>query len=85
MDTHSQTVEKEIAETEKPYVFKKYDATKDEQGNITKPHYFKVHDRVTGEVLEGFEVEEFNSPLVGHRYINGVLKAIDAQIEQKTE
>ena len=88
METHSQ------AEEVKTYVFKRHDAEKDEAGTVVKAAFFKVYKRPNPEVvngqkveptelLEGFEAEEFNSPLVGNRYISGLMKAMDAKIEAK--
>jgi len=77
MENHSQV------EQEKPYVFKRQAEEKDEQGNVVKKACFKAFKRPANsedaptELLEGFELEEFNSPLVGHRYISSLLKAIE--------
>jgi hypothetical protein len=70
MDTHSQeTAVKEAGhEEEKPWQFKK-------QGN----NMFKVFKRGTNELLEGFEQEEWNSPLVGNRYITALIKAAESK------
>lgn len=97
METHSQGSVAEVVEEVKPYVFKRHDAEKDETGNVVKAAYFKVYKRPNPEkdsagnpipateLLEGFEAEEFNSPLVGHRYISGLMKAMDAKIKEKVE
>ena len=86
MDSHSQEaqVEQELKkkELEQPWKFRKqengmfkvYDLNgpKDDQGNPTK-------------LLEGFEAEEWNSPLVGGRYIIGLIKAMEAKVAEKAE
>lgn len=86
METHSQETVEEV----KPYVFKRHTEEKDGK----KEAYFKVYKRPNPEkdaegnkiepteLLEGFEEEAFNSPLVGHRYINGILAALDAKLKE---
>ena len=58
----------------KPWVFKKQ-----ENGQ------FKVYERGTDNLLPGFEAEEFNSPLVGGRYISALLKAAEDSAVEKAK
>ena len=88
MDTHSQEVI--VVEEVKPYVFKRH---VEDLADGKKNTYFKVYKRPVPEkdaegnkiepteLLEGFEEEAFNSPLVGHRYINGILAALDEKLK----
>lgn len=63
---------------QKPWEFKELTARRQEVDGKTV-RVFKVYKRGTDELLEGFENEEFNSPLVGGRYIASLLKAAEAK------
>src|SRR5208337_240584 len=59
---------------QKPWVFKKQESGK-----------FKVFDRETEALLEGFEDMEFGSPLQGGRFIHTVMQEADAMAKEKAK